>query len=59
VTPYELLSGTEGVGKRNAPSEYMVIDKNTEIGKFVADIQKMDSRKRERLMGYFDALKDM
>jgi hypothetical protein len=37
----------------------MVIDKNTEIGKFVADIQKMDSRKRERLMGYFDALKDM
>jgi transcriptional regulator with XRE-family HTH domain len=59
VTPYELLSGTEGEGKRSMPSDYLVLDKSTEIGQFVVEIQKMDSRSRERLMGYFYALKEM
>ena len=59
VTPYELLSGTEGEGKRNTPSDFMVIDKNTEIGQFVVDVQKLEPKSRERLMGYFNALKDM
>jgi transcriptional regulator with XRE-family HTH domain len=59
VTPYELLSGTEGEGKRSLPSDYLVLDKSTEIGQFVVEIQKMDSRSRERLLGYFYALKEM
>ena len=59
VTPYELLSGTEGEGKRSTPSDFMVIDKNTEIGQFVIDLQKLEPKSRERLMGYFNALKDM
>ena len=37
----------------------MVIDKNTEIGQFVVDLQKLEPKSRERLMGYFNALKDM
>ena len=59
VTPYELLSGTEGEGKRSTPSDFMVIDKNTEIGQFVIDLQKLEPKSRERLMGYFNALKEM
>ena len=59
VTPYELLSGTEGEGKRSTPSDFMVIDKNTEIGQFVVDVQKLEPKSRERLMGYFNALKEM
>jgi transcriptional regulator with XRE-family HTH domain len=59
VTPYELLSGTEGEGKRNTPSDLMVVDKDTELGQFIVEFQKMDSGKRARLMGYFNALKDM
>ena len=59
VTPYELLSGTEGEGKRSTPSDFMVIDKNTEIGQFVVDLQKLEPKSRERLMGYFNALKEM
>jgi transcriptional regulator with XRE-family HTH domain len=59
VTPYELLSGTEGEGKRSLPSDYLVLDKSTEIGQFVVEIQRMDSRSRERLLGYFYALKEM
>jgi transcriptional regulator with XRE-family HTH domain len=59
VTPYELVSGTEGEGKRSLPSEYLVIDKSTEIGEFVVEVQKMDTKSRERLLGYFYALKQM
>jgi hypothetical protein len=59
VTPYELLSGTEGEGKRSLPSEYLVIDKGTEIGQFVVEVQRMDTKSRERLFGYFYALKEL
>jgi transcriptional regulator with XRE-family HTH domain len=59
VTPYELLSGNEGEGKRSLPSDYLVLDKSTEIGQFVIEVQKMDTKRRERLLGYFYALKEM
>jgi transcriptional regulator with XRE-family HTH domain len=59
VTPYELLSGTEGEGMRSLPSDYLVLDKSTEIGQFVIEMQKMDPKNRERLFGYFHALKEM
>jgi transcriptional regulator with XRE-family HTH domain len=59
VSPYELLSGTEGEGSRSIPSNLMVIDKDTELGQFVSEVQKLDSGRRDRLMGYFHALKEM
>jgi transcriptional regulator with XRE-family HTH domain len=59
VTPYELLSGTEGKGQRSNPSDFMVIDKSTELGQFIVDFQKLDNDRRNRLMGYFNALKEM
>jgi transcriptional regulator with XRE-family HTH domain len=59
VTPYELLSGTDGEGNRSAPSHLMVIDKDTELGQFIVEFQNMDSGSRDRLMGYFNALKEM
>jgi hypothetical protein len=37
----------------------MVIDKDTELGQFVSEVQKLDSGRRDRLMGYFHALKEM
>jgi hypothetical protein len=37
----------------------MVADKDTELGHFIVEFQKMDSGKRDRLMGYFNALKEM
>lgn len=57
VSPYELLSGTDGEGKRSASSRMLVIDKETELGQFVMDFQKLDVSSRDRLMGYFNALK--
>ncbi len=59
VTPEELLSGTEGEGKRSNPSDYIVIDKKTELGQFIVEFQKMDDRSKERMMGYYRALKEL
>jgi transcriptional regulator with XRE-family HTH domain len=59
VTPYELLSGTDGEGNRSAPSKLIIIDKDTELGQFIVEFQNMDSGSRDRLMGYFNALKEM
>lgn len=59
VTPYELLSGTDGVGKRSAPANLMVIDKNTELGNFILEYQKLDESNKNRLLGYFTALKNI
>lgn len=59
VTPYELLSGTEGQGKRSMPMDMMVIDKQSELGSFLIEFQKMDENKQARLLGYFNALREM
>lgn len=59
VTPEELLSGTEGEGSRSNPSDYLIVDKKTELGQFIVDIQKMDEKSRDRLMGYYKALKEL
>lgn len=56
VSPEELLSGTENNGKRSNPSEYLVLDKASELGRFVIGIQNLDQSKRDRLMGYYAAL---
>ena len=59
VSPYELLSGTEGEGARSAVSRVLLIDNETELGQFVAEFQQLDAKKRDRLLGYFNALKEM
>ena len=37
VTPYELLGGTDGEGKRSNPSEVIIIEKNSEPARPVCD----------------------
>ena len=32
VTPYELLGGTDGIGSRNNPSEYNLVNMDSECG---------------------------
>lgn len=56
VNPEELLSGTDNKGKRSNPAEYIVVDKSSELGQFVIGIQNMPKGKRDRLMGYYEAL---
>ena len=59
VTPYELLEGTEGEGKRSNPSEVIVIEKNSEYGRAVCDFLALDKGRQGRLLGYLQALQHM
>lgn len=59
VTPYELLSGTDGVGARSHKSDVIMVEKESELGQFLIEFQSLDMKYRERLLGYFTALKDM
>ena len=58
VTPYELLGGAEEKGSRSNPSSVVIIDKESEFGQIMVDIASMDTRQRERLLGYIAALKE-
>ncbi len=57
VTPYELLSGTEGEGNRSKPSDYILIDKNSRFGMVVAELMSLDEERQTRLFGYLESLK--
>jgi transcriptional regulator with XRE-family HTH domain len=59
VTSEELLSGTEGTGSRNNPSDRYVIKKDTELGQFITDYQNLSEKDRNRLNGYLKAMQDM
>lgn len=59
VTPYELLSGTEGEGQRSNPSEMIVIEKNSEHGQAITQFLQMNREMQARLLGYMKALQEM
>ena len=59
VTPEWLLSGSTAVGKRSNSIPWYVVDRETDLGVLISEYQDMNSRQRERLMGYLEALRDM
>ncbi|MBR2188696.1 MAG: helix-turn-helix transcriptional regulator [Eubacterium sp.] len=59
VTPYELLSGTDGEGTRSNPSDVMIIRKDSEVGRLVVDFMEVDNGLQGRLIGYMRALKEL
>lgn len=59
VSPYELLSGTDGQGERSNISQVIIVDKKTELGSFLVNYQKLDRKMQERIMGYMKALSEL
>lgn len=59
VTPYELLSATEGVGKRSNESEIIVLEKTSEAGRVMVEYLGMNEKQQQRLLGYMKALKEI
>ena len=59
VTLYELLSGTDGEGKRSNPSDTLIIRKDSDLGRLVVDYLSMDQTMQGRLQGYMQALKEI
>ncbi len=59
VTPYELLEGTEGKGRRSNPSEVILIEKESEFGQAAQDFLSLNRGLQGRLLGYLKALKEL
>ena len=59
VTPYELLSGTEGKGKRGKRPEVIMLDKSSEAGQVMETYLSMDEKMQQRLLGYMKAMKEL
>lgn len=59
VTPYELLSETEGKGKRSNKSEIIILDKNSDAGLLMKTYLEMNENYKQRLLGYMMALKEL
>ena len=58
VTPYELLGGTDSVGRRSNPSQTILIEKDSELGEFLSDYMTLNKNMQGRLIGYMKALKE-
>ncbi len=56
VTPEWLLSGIEPAGGRLSGTNYMVLDKDSGMGKIIVECAKMDQTSLDRLLGYAEAL---
>ena len=59
VTPYELLGGTDGTGNRSNPSEFILVEKNSELGESILTFFALDKEKQGRILGYLKALSEM
>ncbi len=58
VTPEWLLSGVDNTGVKGNKLNLLVVDRTTEIGEVVITYNELDTRSRDRLMGYMMALKE-
>jgi len=57
VTPEWLLSGVDRAGeKRSKRSDYLVIEKDTELWILVEEYKNFDKETRSRIMGYIEAM---
>lgn len=59
VTPYELLDGSDGIGGRSNPSEYILVTKDSEYGRALMQFLELEKGIQGRLLGYLQALLEM
>ena len=56
ISPEWLLSGADNTGERSNDIPWYVVDRDTEMGEIFTEYHKMNSKQRERLMGYIEAM---
>lgn len=59
VSPEWLLSGVDPAASRGKNQEYYVVDINTDTGNLVCEFNKLDRSRRDRILGYVEALSAM
>lgn len=57
ISPMELLSGT-GDSDESVGSSTLIIDKSSELGQLIINMQTLDLHHRDLLFGYMKALKE-
>ena len=58
VSPEWLLSGVDSSPSRRKSKEYYVVDVHTEIGFLIEMYNSMEKTKRDRLLGYMEAINE-
>ena len=56
VTPYELLSAVKEEGTRSKGVKYRIVTQESEAGVLLEVYDKLDRDRKNRLMGYLEAL---
>ena len=56
VSPEWLLSGTDTEGGYRRQTDWLVVDRESEIGKLIECYNQLDAQSRKRLQGYLEAL---
>ena len=59
VTPEWLLSGIEKNGSRKSRADWYVVGKKTELGHLINAYNNMGKDRRNRLMGYVEAIESL
>ena len=59
VTPEWLLSGVDPAEGRGKHQEYYVVQVDTDSGALLAEFNKLDKSRRERVLGYVTALSEL
>ena len=59
VTPYELQGGTDGIGSRSNPSEYIMVTKDSEYGRALMQFLELEKGMQGRLLGNLQALLEL
>ena len=59
VTPYELLGGTDGIGSRSNPSEYILVTKDSEYGRALMQFLELEKGMQDRLLRHMQALAEI
>ena len=59
VTSYKLLGGTDGIGSRSNPSEYILVTKGSEYGRALMQFLELEKGMQGRLLGNLQALLEL
>lgn len=59
VTPGWLLSGIDPAGSREDGRDYYTVKKNSDMGRLIAYVNKLNPMLRERVIGYAEAYAGM
>ena len=59
MTPYELLGGTDGIGNRSNPFEYILVTKDSEYGRALMQFPELEKGMQSQIFRCLQALSEI